>query len=56
MGGNVLRIGIDASGLDGKRKFFRWQDETDPDKLWRVYQDENGYVHPRNMGGRIIVK
>ncbi|MBR3222772.1 MAG: hypothetical protein IKF72_11165 [Kiritimatiellae bacterium] len=56
MGGNVLRIGTNANGLDGKRGYFRWQDEADQNKLWRVYQDENGYIHPNNLGAIIIVQ
>ena len=54
MEGNVLQF--KTALPDGQRKFFRWQDETDPDKLWRVYQDANGYVHPKIFGGRIIVQ
>ena len=53
MEGDVLRFGT-ALGRDCK--YFRWKDASDATKLYRVYQDADGYVHPKTFGGAILLR
>ena len=45
--GNVLRFGDGTTSLtSAQRALFRWKDDTDATKFWKVKQDGNGYLHP----------
>ena len=47
MTGNVLRFGDGTTPLTSEqRAYFRWKDDQDATKLWKVRQDADGYLHP----------
>jgi len=54
MTGNVLKF--DTQLTSEQRAYFRWKDDTDATKLWKVNQDSEGYLHPRIDRLRLIVK
>ena len=57
MNGNCLRIGTSGNGLAAAHlQYFRWRDAIDATKLWRVKQDDSGYLHPLIVGTVINFK
>ena len=48
MAGNVFKF--DTALTAEQRRYFRWKDDTDATKLWKVKQDSNGYLHPLSAG------
>ena len=54
LAGNVLKFNTALTGE--QRRYFRWKDETAPTGSWRVWQDENGFLHPLMQGAVIYVR
>ena len=51
--GNFVKFRTELTAA--QRSYFRWKDDTDATKLWKVQQDANGYLHPM-MGFRIVIR
>ena len=51
--GNSLKFKADISTYSG---YFRWKDATDETRLYKVKQDEDGYLHPCSSGTRIVIR
>ena len=53
--GNVLQFRDGATLTSEQRALFRWKDDADATKSWKVKQDENGYLHPITTGITISI-
>ena len=52
--GNFVKFGTQLTAV--QRSYFRWQDDTDVTKRWKVKQDAEGYLHPIRQGTTIAVR